>query len=353
MNGSRLPVWVIALIMSCALHPDLPGAVHASNSLGMKLEVLQGNRADHTDGWILEVSDGEGSVFDQNLYRDGILVVKTTITVQSGTRSRRTVVQTDYNDPEHPVQTSRVYENGLIVSESRKERSDLLQTLFEYSQGRMISKRELANGRLVRLTSYWRSVDGTLAGLQVVQTEGLPSYRFLQVGASATVVAEGDPSSFSILKHVVGNPTVTDVWSLDGPLSRSNLVSDEQGNLTIQESVAGRLTASTYRADGKLASRTVLEGPQAGRVSEYLYDGHGELFSELETAGGTLRETIQRWYSDGMEIRREERVADVLVKTVSVLQDGSRLTTLYDAGKPYVDVVHSVDGTKVLSITYR
>ncbi|NBK25800.1 MAG: hypothetical protein EOM68_27765 [Spirochaetia bacterium] len=86
-------------------------------------------------------------------------------------------------------------------------------------------------------------------------------------------------------------------------------------------------------------------------LTEYRYNEERMLIEE-QTLRSDGNQTLTT-YEGGRRSMVEERKSGQTVKISRFLADGRSIVTLFSEGKPYSDVTYAIDGTRVLSISYR
>jgi antitoxin component YwqK of YwqJK toxin-antitoxin module len=336
------------LLATCSFSVD--AAWFRSNSIGQKIEQIP-EQPNLQQGWFLYVSDG--TVQEELLYRDGTLTNKTTIAAQSGLKSVRTVTVEDFSDPLKIQRTRTLYENGLPTSISVYSGTRLEQSIYQYQDRILLSKKQLVNGALQSLTSYWRDSDGALVGMRIVETSGPLIVKYFSYSSDMRAFTEGTESEMTYIARHEQGPLVSHIWKEEPGRAAPHIERDDGGNLIIEEYQGSDLIRTTYDTKGNMMLQLYVAGPNTGRSVAYTYDESGLLISSEEIIENPLRRTVKRWYDGVLETAREETENGVSVKSVRFFDDRTSIVTLYDRGNAYVDVVYASDGKTVLSITYR
>ncbi|MFA6646809.1 MAG: hypothetical protein WCS59_06870, partial [Sphaerochaetaceae bacterium] len=145
MRWFRLTVAGIILSML-----PLYGAVYRSNSLGQKLELANPNESRYT----LTVNGENTNLEQRSLYDGSTLIMEETVTSKE---QQKEVEQIVYDPLGNQVsRTTTFYENGLPQRIFIQEADHISVILHVYADGRLIETKELSNGELDKLITYYR-----------------------------------------------------------------------------------------------------------------------------------------------------------------------------------------------------
>lgn len=342
---------VLAGLLLCTL--PLPAALYRSNSIGQELEPIDpAQRESHR--YVLQV-DGEGTALVQKcLYDHGDMVYCHDIESHDKLNARQTVTERYYDESGQVVRTVvTMYENGLPRQVSRSEGGSVYHTLFAYADGRLVETKELVDGELALLATYFRGSEGMLSALRVIGTEGPVSQGLFSKLDGIPTYGESVENAFMRLRFYPGNLVVQDRWSDDKVLVETAVSRDEAGRLVVEETKDGVSSKKTYGPDGMLVR---VHGEQADGTKTtvtYQYDQLGVLDQSVETVEGAQVRKIERWYAGGVLQTTTEWVDSVPVKATRFRADGTSVVTLFEGGRPYADVTYAPDGKRVLSLEYR
>lgn len=329
------------------------GAIYRSNSIGQPLEAIDDSQYDCYP-YVLEVTEMEPTGERRVLHGNGGMLSLTVETTDAQNPRRKTVVETRYDPQGNEIDRIRTtYDRDLPVSVSRTDGSTSVLILYNYDSGRLIESKELENGIMVKLTTYYRGVDGMLSGMRVVELAETPVLSYFSNEEGVPVYGEGDDEVFSKFSFHPGSSTLREVW-VDGEQSmRADATYDEAGRLVVSETVNGESVKKTYGPDGMLVREVYGDDAGQRRTIDYQYDANGAPDHSVEIVGGEHVRRIERWYREGAVQSQTEWVDDVPVKSTRYLLDGTSVVTLFDNGRPYADVTYASDGKQVLSLEYR
>ncbi|MDD2297813.1 MAG: hypothetical protein PHX79_08380 [Sphaerochaetaceae bacterium] len=342
MRWFRLTVAGIILSML-----PLYGAVYRSNSLGQKLELANPNESRYT----LTVNGENTNLEQRSLYDGSTLIMEETVTSKE---QQKEVEQIVYDPLGNQVsRTTTFYENGLPQRIFIQEADHISVILHVYADGRLIETKELSNGELDKLITYYRGKEGMLAGLRIVDTNEGVSQSIYTVQEGAPVYGENIDNYFSTLTYFPHNLVVRNYWVDDQVLVSTKVDYDEAGRLLVTEKKDDLIVKKVYGPDGMMVA-TETEHPDGTLVKHsYIYDPLGVLDQSEELIIGSTTRRIEKWYKNGQIQDQTEWVDTEPVKATRYMDDGTTIVTLFDNGRPYADITYAPDGKRVLSLEYR
>lgn len=334
----------------------LNGATYRSNSLGQPLELLDSPNDGSSYRYVLQVTPSTDGIVERSLLKDGIEISKTVMVSDPFDLGKMTVVETKFTeDGESESVVKTVYEEGLPLRIERTitgEEGKLI-VLHDYHEGQLTETKELLDGELMRLTTYYRGDDGMLAGLRIIDLDDIARSSLFTKDGQSTVYAQSEIDEFSKISLYPGNIVVRDLWKKDQPTVESSVSFDEAGRLLVEEDVDGKLVRKTYGPDGMLLRVESTEEDGTLRTITYQYDANGQLDHSVEHVTGPQQRRIESWYRDGIVQTQTEWLEDQPVKASRFVEDGTSVVTLFEDGRPYVDITYAPDGKRVLSLEYR
>ncbi len=341
--------WLIAISLGLvfSLLP-LSGATYRSNSLGQPLELDPSGQSYYS----LVVDEGRMHT-NRALYEGGQLIMSEQITTNDD--GVQEILAKEYNlSGELLKEVTSVYEDGLPQRIISRETGDLFMTLYAYADGRLIEQKELVNGELVRLTTYYRGEEGMLSGIRVVETNGGYEWGTFTKEGSYPLYGEQSGESLSTLTYYPHNLVVRNAWLNENWEVKSTVGYDEAGRLVVREERLGGWIKKYYGPDGMLVEQHEGVGEEAAVVQTFIYDPYGVLDHSVELVKeGSSERRLERWYKDGVLETQTEWVDTIPVKASRYLFDGTTVVTLFEDGRPYADVTYAPDGKRVLSLEYR
>jgi hypothetical protein len=348
MKFTRVAKLIAVSLLLSAL--PLFGAWYRSNSVGQPLELMDQQSDDHR--YVLQISETSDGMEEQTLYEYGQPVTYTRI---SGV-SDRTVLQQYYDEDGNVIREMQTqYERGLPMRCITRIAGDDTQymTLHAYAHDQLIETKELADGELQRLISYFRGDEGVLAGLRVVDLHGNMDQAHFSSDAGHTIYAQQSGDLFSRVTQYPHAILVRELWQGEHREIESQVHIDEAGTLVITEQRNGVEEERVYGPDGLLLRLETKTVDGKDRTISYQYDSQGVIDQSVERISGQEQIRIETYYRDGIAYTETRWTDDVPVRATRYLQDGTSVVTLFEAGRPYVDVTYAPDGQRVLSLEYR
>ncbi len=331
------------------------GSLYRSNSLGQELQLLDADAERSAHRYILQVSTND-TVEERVLYDSDNEIMRTVIVSDPFELGKRTVTETSYTQSGdlHHVEKS-YFEHGLPkrveVTNNGDEQKYLI--LYSYEDGQLVEKKDLVDGEMIRLTTYYRGEEGTLNGLRIIELQDEARTAYFTRDGDATVFGEMEDGKFTRITFHPGNLVVRDVYSGKEVLIQTTVSYDSAGRLVVDEEIGGENTRKIYGPDGMLAQLETIEADGAKRTINYIYDASGVLDQSVEQIVGEQSIRIASWYRDGVVQTQTEWLNDMPVKATRFVEDGTSVVTLFENGRPYVDVTYAPDGKRVLSLEYR
>ncbi len=341
--------WLIAVSLGLvfSLLP-LSGATYRSNSLGQPLELDPSGQSYYS----LVVDEGRLHT-NRALYEGGKLIKSEQVTTSE--EGVQEVVTKEYSlRGELLKEITSVYEEGLPQRIISREGGDLFITLYSYSDGRLIEQKELINGELARLTTYYRGEEGMLSGIRVVETNGGYEWGTFTKAGAYPLYGEHSGETLSTLTYYPNSLVVRNSWINENWEVKSSVDYDEGGRLVVSEERHDGWVEKYYGPDGMLVEQRDGVGDEAQVIQTFIYDPYGVLDHSVELAKeGEGERRLERWYKDGVLETQTEWVDTIPVKASRFLFDGTTVVTLVEEGRPYADVTYAPDGKRVLSLEYR
>ena len=347
-GGFRL--MVIGLCLSTL---PLFGALYRSNSLGQMVEAIEASQRNDYP-YVLESNVIPGQGEQRVLYSNGVLVGKVEIESDAKHPAVRTI--TEYSYGSDGTITSKVetrYEQGLPQSIAWMENDVVHLMLHTYVDGKMVETKELVDGELVNLITYYRGSDGMLSGLRIVGLDGTGMQTIYSQDRGVSVYGQNIQGAFTRLSFYPGNLVVRDVWTNEERNVETSVAYDDAGRLVIDEMIGSTRIRKTYGPDGMLVKSESEDAAGKKTTITYVYDHNGVLDQSLELVVGENTKRIERWYKNGSLETQTEWLDESPVKATRYLADGTSVVTLFENGRPYADVTYAPDGKRVLSLEYR
>lgn len=347
-GGFRLVV--IGLLLSTL---PLFGALYRSNSLGQMLEAIEASRRNDFP-YVLESREIPGKGEERVLYENGEMVGKVEIEAKTRNSASRKVTEYRFGTGGEIVsKIQTLYEHGLPQSIAWMEGAAVHLTLHTYVDGKMVETKELVDGELVKLITYYRGSDGMLSGLRIVGIDETAMQTIYSQDLGVSVYGENIQGAFTRLSFYPGNLVVRDVWTNEERNVETTVAYDDAGRLVIHETIGSIRIRKTYGPDGMLVKSESEDSEGKKTTITYVYDHNGILDQSLELVVGEHTKRIERWYKNGTLETQTEWLDDAPVKATRYLADGTSVVTLFDNGRPYADVTYAPDGKRVLSLEYR
>lgn len=348
MTYTRVAKLIAVSLLLSAL--PLFGALYRSNSVGQPKELI--DEASEDVRYILQLSETSDGMEEQVLYEYGEKIKYTRTSGGPG----RTVLEQYYGDGGTVIREVQThYERGLpmrCITHLAGDDTDYM-TLHSYAHDQLIETKELADGELQRLISYFRGDEGVLAGLRVVDLQGNMDQSYFSSHAGQVIYAQQSGDLFSRLTRYPGPIYVRELWQGEHREIESQVHIDEAGTLVITEQRNGVEEKRIYGPDGLLLRLESQTAEGNDRTITYQYDSQGVIDQTVEIISGQEQIRVETYFRDGIAYTETRWTDDVPVRATRYLQDGTSVVTLFESGRPYVDVTYAPDGQRVLSLEYR
>ena len=349
-------LWLIRalFLLSAVSLAASTGTTFQSNSIGFRFqEIAESSFQDYE--YVLRVQNPNPLVTEESLFRNNTLVQKTVVTRQASPSQRKTIVQTNFDAlGRETVRIRSVFDGNLLVQRSQNENSGSIVSFFTYENRRLVAQRDIYNGNLQKLSTYYRNAtNGALIGIRIVTVGESPKVQFFGGLEGHGMYAEGDAESFTITTMIDGMVPTTQRWLNSQSVLSATVAYDDNGNLVVSEDSSEGLVRKTYDVRGLLIHELWITGEAAGTLVDYAYDDSDLLMYSRKEIPGTLQKVIERWYHDEVELSMKEWEGSFQVKSVRYLPGGGSIVTLFDKGRPYADVTYAGDGRRVISVVYR
>ena len=331
----------------------ISGALYRSNSLGQSLGEIEAADRD-AYRYVLQVDKTDDATERKLLYDRGHLAMQVETVFDASDRQSKVVTEQYFDElgePEAIVRTT--FDNSLPIQITRNAYGTVSMTLHGYVDGRLVETKELVDGELVALVTYYRGSEGNLAGLRIIGTQEGTVQRLYSSSDGISVFGEASGNSFAKLSFHPGNLVVQDVWAGEEPKVVTTVSHDEAGQLAVEEVSDGLKVKKTYGPDGMLVKLERTESDGTRTTIRYQYDPSGVLDQSVEVIEGQQVRRIERWYAGGNLQTQTEWSDDIPVRATRHRTDGTSVVTLFENGRPYVDVTYAPDGKRVLSLEYR
>ena len=351
MQLRSLPWMVLAGVLLSAL--PLWGALYRSNSLGQALEPID-EKERHAYRYVLQLDRPGADSERRLLFELGNLILQVEERPKAGERGNRIVTEQSFGASGEPVLTTKKeFSQDLLRRIERIADDSVNLTLHTYADGRLVESKELVNGELALLTTYYRGSEGRLSGLRVIGTDRETFYSLHTSIDAVPVYTEETEGRFSKLAFYPGNLIVQDVWNDGNRLVETSVSRDEADRLVVLERTTEGEQRYIYGPDGVLLEMESQKVDGTRTKITYLHDAHGVLDQTTELIEGAQRRRIDRWYGNGLLQTQTEWLDDIPVRSIRYLPDGTSVVTLFERGRPYADVTYAPDGKRVLSLEYR
>ncbi|MFA5468984.1 MAG: hypothetical protein WC224_08020 [Sphaerochaetaceae bacterium] len=340
--------WLFTLCLGIILTLNpLWGSLYRSNSLGQALEPIDQESTRYT----LEVIETDRGV-KRTLYDNGVVIRLEEETSDEG--SQEILVREYSPTGELLSETTFVYDGGLPQRIIKEREGELMVTLYAYGDGHLIEEKELINGQLTQLKTYYRGDEGLLSGVRLVDLDGNEQLGTFTKEGSLTLYGEESGQNFATLTYYPNNLVVRNYWVNESAEIKTVVEYDEAGQLVLTEKERDGFVKKTYAPDGMLVEVEEQQGDAYSVKQFFTYDHFGVLDSavELLEEDGVVRR-FERWYKEGELESQTEWLNSTPIKATRFLYDGTTVVTLFEEGRPYADVTYAPDGKRVLSLEYR
>lgn len=346
---------LLLCLIAAAMLPTVPlwAAVYRSNSIGQPLEPIEVQEPS-PHRYILQIEQPSPQQERRLLFDRGTLVLQVDRMVTNGGTGNRSVTEQTFDERGAPIGTVITwYEQDLPRRIERNADGHMFLTLHSYADGQLVETKELVDGELAYMITYYRGSEGNLGAVRVIGTaDGTIRNLHARID-DMFVFAEEVTGRFSKLTFHPGDLIVQDIWSDSASVLETTVSRDEGGRLVVVEQSPENSRTKTYGPDGMLLSQKESTPDGAKRTMSYQYDALGVLDQSVELIEGTRTQRIERWYGKGILQNQTEWLDGTPVRSVRYLPDGTSVVTLFEQGRPYADVTYAADGKRVLSLEYR
>lgn len=340
----RLVFTLLLITIQCTVS----GAWYESNILGQKVREIEESQKDDVTFTLLEKV--EPSTITSHLYQKEELIASRK---ESSEGAKKEIIVTNYNNSNIESITTSRYEQDLLKEIVEVLGKEVTTTSFQYENGQLIEKKEMVNGNLKRLTTYWRNSDGSLALSREIQLDRDTLISFYSHDKESIIITQQEEAHI-IKSKVHPNSIITQEYSVEGKTLQTQQADvDEKGNLTIVESVNDDVIKTLYSSDGYLQEKRIEKKSGEKQEFVYEYESDGTLIHSTEKLISSKIERIERYYVKGVLRSKTQFVDETPIKSTRYNVDGTSIVTLFEENRPYADVTYAPDGKRVLSIEYR
>ncbi len=264
--------------------------------------------------------------------------------------SSGTTIRVSYRDGriEESIYTSDLLQKEVFTDGRVQE-----IILYRYESDQLVERKELRQGQMEKLISYYRHEDGTLAGTREIRFDDVTSITFYSTEGDISTVAR-QAGEEVVITDIFPEGVMKDTYIKEGvPVQAYTAIYDEIGRLIIDEVIGTDTRKTVYGPDGMLLEETTTA--QDGKVTyiSYEYDAQGNLIHANESSHNGQSERIERWYSKGKVKNETQWIDEMPQKSTRFNEDGTSVVTIFETGRPYADVTYASDGKRILSIEYR
>ena len=293
--------------------------------------------------WALEVtSEREGEI----LYKDGTVYAER---VETGTEDTREVTIT-YKDGRY---TKNLYRDGLLSTVEQGAGDETSRMEFSYTEGQLTERKNIIQGSLEQLITYYRHEDGTLGGTRLIDREGKSVLTLFNTDGTLLTLSRQGGDEVRITEILSGN-LMAEATLRDGvPIQTYTAEYDEDGNLTLKELILGKELIRVFSPEGLVLSRVEEKDQDIRSTTTYEYDSEGTLIRSDELHENGQKERIERWYVNDALKTETQWLDGVPQRSTRYNGDGTMVVTIFEEGLPYADVNYASDGKRIISIEYR
>jgi hypothetical protein len=346
--------WFIIVITLSLIITPLFSTYYKSNSLGQALSELDENELDK-ERFVLEREQIDQFRTIEKLYDDKQLVLEIDTSILSKENNTLQVIRKRFDKEGNLFfEIKSEYKNGVPIKINRLENGSEILTLLNYYEEHLVESKELSDGNLLYITTYYRGHDGSLNGMRVIDASGEIKKSLYTNLDEAQIYSELYGDIFSQISHYPDNLTVHTLWYKDQPHLISNVYRDENGLLVVEEQTAAKTKRKSYSYEGLLLYLEIEEKEGDKSLTTFQYDPSGNLYYLSEVFGKENENKIEKWFSSNGSLQTEtEWENEMPISSKRYISDGTSIITLFEKGKPYADVTYAPDGKRVLSIQYR
>ncbi|MBN2859503.1 MAG: hypothetical protein JXK93_04465 [Sphaerochaetaceae bacterium] len=293
--------------------------------------------------WALEIiSDSEGEI----LYKDGTVYARR---IDLSTEDSREVTIT-YQDGRY---TKNIYTDGLLSAVVQGAGDESSRMEFSYTEGQLTERKNIVQGTLEQLITYYRHEDGTLGGTRLIDREGKSMLTLFNTDGTLLTLSRQGGSEVRITEILSGN-LMAQASLRDGvPIETYTAAYDDEGTLTLEEIILGNKLVRVFSPEGLLLSRVEEKDQDIRSTTRYEYDSDGTLIRSDELNENGQKERIERWYVNAALKTETQWLDGVPQRSTRYNGDGTMVVTIFEEGLPYADVNYASDGKRIISIEYR
>lgn len=295
--------------------------------------------------WALEVtSESEGEV----LYKEGAVYARR---MDLSTEDAREVTIT-YQDGRY---TKNLYTDGLLstVVQGAGDVTETSRMEFSYTEGQLTERKNVVQGVMEQLITYYRHEDGTLGGTRLIDREGKSVLTLFNTDGTLLTLSRQGGDEVRITEILSGN-LMAEARLRDGvPIQTYTAAFDDEGNLTLEEIILGKELIRVFSPEGLLLSRVEEKEEDIRSSTTYEYDSDGNLIRSDELNENGQKERIERWYVNAALKTETQWLDGVPQRSTRYNGDGTMVVTIFEEGLPYADVNYASDGKRIISIEYR
>lgn len=295
--------------------------------------------------WALEVtSESEGEV----LYKEGAVYARR---MDLSTEDAREVTIT-YQDGRY---TKNLYTDGLLstVVQGAGDVTETSRMEFSYTEGQLTERKNVVQGVMEQLITYYRHEDGTLGGTRLIDREGKSVLTLFNTDGTLLTLSRQGGDEVRITEILSGN-LMAEARLRDGvPIQTYTAAFDDEGNLTLEEIILGKELIRVFSPEGLLLSRVEEKEEDIRSSTGYEYDSDGNLIRSDELNENGQKERIERWYVNAALKTETQWLDGVPQRSTRYNGDGTMVVTIFEEGLPYADVNYASDGKRIISIEYR
>ncbi|NCB01825.1 MAG: hypothetical protein EOM67_06615, partial [Spirochaetia bacterium] len=245
MRTKKRGLATLLIIMSITF--TIQGAWFESNPLGLKIKEIDDGEKDQFP-YTLQVVQSDNKTISSLFYNNELIK----IIGESLSKDEKTVTVTTYNEDMVSLEVVSVFQKGLPQSITTKSGSNMSSTLFRYERGQLVEKKEIVNGIMKHLITYWRNSDGSLALSREIRIDKENLVSFYTYESDQVILTE--QLDQEVVKNTI-HPSliVTREYSVEGKtIETQQTTTDIEGNLTIEEIIDGSKIPSLYHSNGTL-----------------------------------------------------------------------------------------------------
>ncbi len=313
---------------------------YVSNELMQMLEESTEENVIH-ETYALKI-DGEG----ETLYKNGNWVAHRFSVTENG----KTEVTTRYETGLYEIYT---YSDDLLQKITTGHDGTESTVLFSYDDGQLNERKEVTDGQMDTLVTYYRYEDGTLAATREIDRNGESYITLYSVKGNLTTLTRQNGEEVTITEVLPSGMMVEAYLSDGNAVNAYTAEYDEDGSLHLVESFGDEVQTSIYSSTGLLSELNIAYSD--GRTSQitYDYDDKGVIVHSNRITYNDESERIERWYNNSVLKNETQWINDIPQKSTRYNSDETSVVTIFEEGHPYADVTYASDGKRIISIEYR